>query len=438
MKIAPPRPNAPASPLWHPFTQHATAGPMIEIARADGAWLYGSSGQRYLDAISSWWVITHGHGHPAIAAAIARQALTLEQVIFAGFTHPPAEVLARKLLALAPRAEGSDPLAFVFLSDSGSTAVEVGLKMAVGYWHNIGRPRHRIVAFEDGYHGDTFGAMSVGGRGVFTSPYQPMLFAVDFLPFPAPGREQATLDAFAALLAAHGNEVAALIVEPLVLGAAGMLTYEPSLLAELAALARRHDVFLVADEVMTGFGRTGTTFACEQTGIVPDVMCLSKGITGGFLPMGATLATRRLYEAFWSEDRGRMFFHSSSYTGNPIACAAAVANLEVWEREPVLARIEGIAAVHARRLPAFRDHPQVRDVRGRGSIAAIELAAPKCGYLSELSPRLYGFFVSRGLLLRPIGNVVYLLPPYCISNDELDGIYDGIEDALAALRDRNL
>jgi adenosylmethionine-8-amino-7-oxononanoate aminotransferase len=247
-----------------------------------------------------------------------------------------------------------------------------------------------------------------------------------------------TLDAFAALLAEHRDQVAALIVEPLVLGAGGMLMYEPALLAELAALARRHDVFLVADEVMTGFGRTGTLFACEQVGIAPDVMCLSKGITGGFLPMGATLATRRLYDAFWSEDRGRMFFHSSSYTGNPIACAAACANLQVWENEPVLERIKGIAAAHARRLPALGEHPGVRDVRHRGSIAAIEIATPKGGYLSELSPRLYGYFLSRGLLLRPIGNVVYLLPPYCISNDELDGIYDVIEDCLAALRDRSL
>lgn len=430
-------PPATPSPIWHPFTQHATAGPMIEIARGEGAWLHASDGRRLLDAISSWWVITHGHGNPKIAAAVAEQASTLEQVIFAGFTHPPAERLARALLRMLPNTDG-EPLEFVFFSDSGSTAVEVGLKMAVGYWHNIGRPRHRVIAFDDGYHGDTFGAMSVGGRGIFTSPYQAMLFAVDFLPFPTAGREQATIDAFEALLRDHGRDVAALIVEPLVLGAAGMRMYAPAVLAELAAMCRRHDVFLVADEVMTGFGRTGTLFACEQAGIVPDVMCLSKGITGGFLPMGATLATRRLYDAFWSEDRGRMFFHSSSYTGNPIACAAALANLGVWETEPVLERIKAIAAVHARRLPGLREHPLVADVRHRGSIAAIEIAGAGTGYLSELSPRLYGFYLSRGVLLRPIGNVVYLLPPYCVTNDELDGIYDVIEDSLAALRTRSL
>jgi adenosylmethionine---8-amino-7-oxononanoate aminotransferase len=421
------------SPLWHPFTQHATSGPMIEIVRAEGAWLEAADGRRFLDAISSWWVNTHGHGHPKIAAAIAEQASRLEQVIFAGFTHPPAERLARKLRAIAPK-----ELEFVFLSDSGSTAVEVGVKMAVGYWHNLGRPRHRVAAFEHAYHGDTFGAMSVGARGVFTAAFRPMLFEVDFLPFPGPGREQRTLEAFECLLRDHEGEIAALIVEPLVLGAAGMLVYPAWLLTELAALCRRHDVFLIADEVMTGFGRTGTLFACEQAGVVPDVMCLSKGITGGFLPMGATLASRRLYEAFWSDDRGRMFFHSSSYTGNAIACAAAVANLEIWESEPVLQRIRAIERHNAQRLPAFRDRDAVADVRACGTIAAIELRTPKSGYLSELAPRLYRFFLSRGLLLRPIGNVVYLLPPYCISSDELDGIYDVIDDCLAALRNRSL
>lgn len=424
---------ADVSPIWHPFTQHATAGPMIEIERGEGAVLITSDGRRIIDAISSWWVNAHGHAHPKIAAAVAEQAAKLEQVIFAGFTHPAAEHLARKLLALAPR-----PLEFAFFSDSGSTAVEVGVKMAVGYWHNLGHPRHRVVAFDEGYHGDTFGAMSVGARGVFTAPYRPMLFEVDFLPYPAPGREQQTIDAFAQLLRSAGDDIAALILEPLVLGAGGMLMYPPWVLKELHALCRRHGVLLIADEVMTGFGRTGSLFACEQADVVPDVMCLSKGITGGFLPMGMTLATRQIYEAFWSEDRGRMFFHSSSYTGNPIACAAALANLEIWETEPVLDRIAMIAAHHTERLCAYRDRDDVHDVRQCGTIAAFTVAASGAGYLSELAPRLYRFFLSRGVLLRPIGNVVYLLPPYCISKQELDGIYDVIDDCLAALRDRSL
>ena len=428
-----PIPATEASPIWHPFTQHAIAGPMIEIVRGEEAWLHASDGRRFLDAISSWWVNTHGHAHPKIAAAVAEQALTLEQVIFAGFTHPPAEKLARNLLAMTPR-----ELEFVFFSDSGSTAVEVGVKMTVGYWHNLGRPRYRVAALEHGYHGDTFGAMSVGARGVFTSPYQPMLFTVDYLPFPAPGREQCTIDAFASLLRKSGSEIAALIIEPLVLGAGGMLIYPAWVLAELHALCRRHAVFFIADEVMTGFGRTGTLFACEQAGIAPDVMCLSKGITGGFLPMGATLATRRLYEAYLSEDRGRMFFHSSSYTGNPIACAAALANLKIWESEPVLDRIGMIAATHRERLSAFRAREEVADVRQCGTIAAIELRTSMSGYLSDLAPRLYSFFLSRGVLLRPIGNVVYVLPPYCIRSDELGGIYDVIDDGLAALRNQSL
>ncbi len=422
-----------ASPIWHPFTQHATAGPMLEIERGEGAWLIASDGRRILDGISSWWVNTHGHAHPKIAAAIAAQAARLEQVIFAGFTHPAAEQLARKVLALAPSS-----LEFAFFSDSGSTAVEVAVKMAVGYWHNQGHARHRVIAFAEGYHGDTFGAMSVGGRSIFTAPYQSMLFEVEFLPFPAAGTEQRTIDAFAALLHNGGNEIAALILEPLVLGAGGMQVYPPWVLRELHALCRRCDVFLIADEVMTGFGRTGTLFACEQAGIAPDVMCLSKGITGGFLPMGVTLATRQLYEAFWSEDRGRMFFHSSSYTGNPIACAAALANLEIWETAPVLARIGAIAAQHGRRLQALAAQAAVRNVRQCGTIAAFDLDTDASGYLSDLGPRLYRFFLGRDVLLRPLGNVVYLLPPYCITEQELDWIYDVIDDCLAALRDRNL
>ncbi|MBK8176435.1 MAG: adenosylmethionine--8-amino-7-oxononanoate transaminase [Rhodospirillales bacterium] len=422
-----------ASPIWHPFTQHATAGPAIEIARGKGAWLEASDGRRILDAISSWWVITHGHGHPAIAAAIAEQAQALDQVIFAGFTHPPAERLARGLRAVTPEA-----LEYVFFSDSGSTAVEVGVKMAVGYWANAGRARHRVVALEHSYHGDTFGAMSVGARSVFTAAWQPMLFSVDFLPFPERGREDETITAFERLLQTAGDDIAALIVEPLVLGAGGMLVYPPWVLGELLALCRRYDVFLIADEVMTGFGRTGTRFACEQAGVVPDVLCLSKGITGGFLPMGVTLASRRLYQGFLSEDRGRMFFHSSSFNGNPLACAAAIANLAIWAGEPVQARIDAIAAHHTARLARFRDHPLVADVRQCGTIAALELRSQQAGYLSDLAPRLYAFFLSRGVLLRPLGNVVYVLPPYCITIDELDGIYDVIGDCLAALGNRSL
>ena len=414
------------SPIWHPFTQHALAPDSIAIARAEGARLYTADGREILDAISSWWVTTHGHGHPHIARAIAEQAGRLEQVIFAGFTHEPAEIFARKLTGIAPRG-----LQHVFFSDSGSTAVEVALKMAVGAWHNRGRPRRKILALEHAYHGDMFGAMAVGHRGVFNAAYEPLLFDVVRLPFPAPGQEQRTVDALAKLLREEPDGFAALIVEPLVLGAGGMLMYPPSVLAELAALCRKRDVFLIADEVMTGFGRTGTMFACEQAGVAPDLMCLSKGVTGGFLPMGVTLAKREIYAAFYAKDRAKTFFHSSSYTGNAIACAAAVANLEIFAQEPVMERTVRIARQHQQRLVRLKDHPAVASVRQTGTIAAIELGAPDSGYLAGLGPKLQRFYLENDILLRPLGNVVYVLPPYCIDERDLDRIYDVIEASLA-------
>jgi adenosylmethionine-8-amino-7-oxononanoate aminotransferase len=421
--------SADKSAIWHPFTQHGLGIPEIKVVRAEGAHLYTNDGRAIIDAISSWWVNIHGHGHPHIARAIAEQAAKLDQVIFAGFTHEPAERLAAKLLALAPRG-----LEHVFFSDSGSTAVEVAIKMAVGAWHNRGRPRRRIIALEHAYHGDMFGTMSVGQRGLFNVAYEPMLFDVSYLPFPARGSEERTIDALERLLKSQPNHFAALIVEPLVLGAGGMLMYAPEVLAQIAALCRRHDVFLIADEVMTGFGRTGTMFACEEADVSPDLMCLSKGLTGGVLPMGATLASGNIYDAFYSADRSKTFFHSTSYTGNAIACAAAVASLEIWEREPVRARIDAIANHHAQALPRFRTRPRVKDVRSSGTIAAIELEVPDGGYFAELGPRLNRFYLERDVLLRTLGNVVYVLPPYCTALAELDRIYDVIDDSLALIR----
>ena len=413
------------SPIWHPFTQHGVAEAEISIARAEGAYLYTSDGRAILDAISSWWVNIHGHGHKAIAAAIAEQAAQLEQVIFAGFTHAPAELLATELLRIAP----GDP-EHVFFSDSGSTAVEVAIKMAVGCWHNRGMPRHRVITLEHGYHGDMFGTMSVGQRGSFNAAYEPMLFDVADLPFPNIGNEQKTLDALSKLLTAEPNAFAALIVEPLVLGAGGMKMYAPEMLTEMAALCKKHDVFVIADEVMTGFGRTGTMFACEQAKIEPDLLCLSKGITGGFLPMGATLATNEIYDAFYSVERAKTFFHSSSYTGNALACAAANASLNIFNKEPALERICAIAAHHTTRLKKFEGHRLIADIRQTGTIAALELGARDSGYFSELGPKLAKFYLDNNVLLRPLGNVVYVLPPYCTTTTELDRIYDVIEESL--------
>ncbi len=410
--------------LWHPFTQHAFGEPAIDVARAQGAILYTRDGRAIIDAISSWWVNTHGHCHPHIAQAVAEQAGKLDQVIFAGFTHEPAERLARMLLEIAPGKPEH-----VFLSDSGSTAVEVAIKMAVGCWHNRGCPRTRVIALEHGYHGDMFGAMAVGHRGVFNAAYEAMLFDVARLPFPAAGSEQRTLEALKQLLAGAPDAFAALIIEPLVLGAGGMRMYAPAVLAEIAALCRRHDVFLIADEVMTGFGRTGTMFACEQAGVAPDLLCLSKGLTGGFLPMGATLATREIYDAFLSAERAKMFFHSSSYTGNAVACAAAIANLEIWRREPVMERISVIAMRHAAQAARFRQREGVAEVRQAGTIFAVELDVADSGYLAALGPKFGRFYLERDILLRPLGNVVYVLPPYCIGAD-LDRVYDVIDESL--------
>ena len=421
--------SADKSAIWHPFTQHGLQIPEIRIERASGATLYTDDGREILDAISSWWVNLHGHGHPHIARAIAEQAAKLEQVIFAGFTHEPAERLAVKLLKLAPR-----NLEHIFFSDSGSTAVEVAIKMAVGAWHNRGQPRQHVIALEHAYHGDMFGAMSVGQRGLFNQAYERMLFDVSYLPFPERGAEQATIDALERVLTSRPESVAALIVEPLVLGAGGMRMYEARVLKEMTALCRRHDVFLIADEVMTGFGRTGTMFACEQAGVTPDLMCLSKGLTGGFLPMGATLASAEIYDAFYSTDRSKTFFHSTSYTGNAIVCAAAMASLEIWEREPVAERIVAIGRHHTHALARFRGRPHVKDARSCGTIAAIELDVTDAGYFAELGPKLNRFYLERDVLLRSLGNVVYVLPPYCTMAAELDRIYDAIDDSLALIR----
>jgi adenosylmethionine---8-amino-7-oxononanoate aminotransferase len=398
------------------------------VLGADGAWLDvassaledGGAGGKLLDAISSWWVITHGHRHPRIVAAIKAQVDRLDQVIFAGLTHQPAEDLARALIGIAP--EG---LAHVFYSDSGSTSVEVALKMALGFWKNQGKARTRIVALEHAYHGDTVGTMSAGARGLFNATYEPLLFDVVRLPFPAPGREQQTFD----MLEASAAATAALIVEPLILGAGGMLIYSPEVLRELAMICRRHGALLIADEVMTGFGRTGTLFACRQAEVAPDILCLAKGLTGGSLPLAATLCTAEIFDAHYSTDRRHTFFHSSSFTANPIACAAAQANLQIWESEPMMERIAALGAMQEARLAALRKDSRFENVRRLGTIAAMDLKVPDPGYLAGIGPQLTAFFVGRGVLLRPLGNSIYVMPPYCVTAEELDMVYSVIAEA---------
>jgi adenosylmethionine-8-amino-7-oxononanoate aminotransferase len=417
---------APPSPVWHPFTQHALTPDFPVVSRGEGVWLETDKG-RLLDAISSWWVITHGHRHPKIVAAIKAQADQLDQAIFANLTHQPAEDLARGLLEIAPRG-----LAHVFYSDSGSTAVEVALKMALGFWKNhtskTGEgPRTRIIALEHAYHGDTVGTMSAGARGVFNAAYAPLLFDVVRLPFPAPGREQETLD----VLKDAAKDAAALIIEPLILGSGGMLMYPPEVLRALAIICRRAGALLIADEVMTGFGRTGTVFACEQAGISPDILCLAKGLTGGSLPLAATLCTPEIFDAHYSSDRSRTFFHSSSFTANPIACAAACANLQIWREEPVGERIAALGAMQEERLARFRTDSRFANIRRLGTIAALDLKVADPGYLAGISLELTGFFMARGVLLRPLGNTIYVMPPYAITAAELDLVYDAIAAACA-------
>ena len=416
------------SPIWHPFTQHGLGEPIPLVSRAEGAALYTRDGRRIVDGISSWWVTTHGHCHPRIMAAIAKQAQKLDQIIFAGWTHEPAEALAQGLRKIMPEA-----LTRIFFSDSGSTSVEVALKMALGFWANRGEARHRIVVMEHSYHGDTIGAMSVGARGVFNAAYAPLLFDVGRVPFPS--EPQATYDALERECAAGA---AAFVVEPLVLGAGGMLIYPPEVLAEMRRICATYDTLFIADEVMTGWGRTGTLLACEQAGIVPDLLCLSKGLTGGAVPLAVTMASEAIWDAHYSPDRSRTFFHSSSYTANPIACAAANANLAIWREEPVAERIAALSLRQEERLARLSGHPVIANPRRCGTITAMELGSGDATYLSDLGPRLMAHFRQANILLRPLGNTVYVMPPYCIDDADLDALYASIREIADTLTRRDV
>jgi adenosylmethionine---8-amino-7-oxononanoate aminotransferase len=423
--------------LWHPFTQEGVDPAPVIIRSAKGVILETQDGRQIVDAISSWWVNLHGHSHPAIAEAIAEQAARLEHVLFAGFSHEPAEELAVRLGRIIP-----PPLRHVFFSDDGSTAVEVALKLAVQYWKNCGRPaKQQIVALDHAYHGDTVGAMSVSADSPFTSAFEslriPVLRTHSASCAHCPvGLTRATchiecLNKLERLLSEQGDEIAAVVVEPLLQAAGGMIVHPEEFLSGVRRLTSAHDVLLIADEVLTGFGRTGRMFACERAGVVPDLMCVAKGLTGGFVPLAATFASDRVHDAFTDGDRAHVFFHGHSYTANPIACAAANASLRIFESEPVFERIDAIENAHKERLPAFAVHPSVADVRHIGTVAAIELKVPDAGYLSSLRPRLYSYYLDRGVLLRPLGNVVYILPPYVITLDQLHFVYDVIQDSLA-------
>lgn len=411
--------------IWHPYTQMQTAGEHIAIVSGNGAELTSDAGKTYIDAISSWWTNLHGHGHPHIAQRIGQQALQLEQVIFAGFTHAPAVELAEKLLALLPSNQNR-----VFYSDNGSTANEVAIKMALQFWYNHGQERQTIIAFRDSYHGDTFGAMSISARSAFTLPFADLLFRVEFVDVPVPGQEEETLTQLEGLLR-RGN-VAAFIGEPLLLGTAGMVMYTAEVLDSIIALCHKYDTLVILDEVLTGFGRTGKMFASDYLTAQPDIMCFSKGLTGGFLPMGITTSTEEIYEAFLSDDKMKTFFHGHSYTANPLGCAAGLASLEVFEQENTLTKITHINTRHEAFSERLVQHAEVSGIRVLGTVIAFEVGGGT-SYFHNLRDKMYDYFIAHGVVLRPLGNTVYILPPYCITDAQLDAVYAAIEGMLVEI-----
>lgn len=423
--------------IWHPFTQAQTAPPPLPVVSGRGASLYLADGRELIDLISSWWVTLHGHAHPAIAEAIADQARRLEQVIFADFTHEPAARLADRLVRLLPQG-----LTRVFFSDDGSTSVEVALKLAWQSWRNRGEPnRTRFLAFDGGYHGDTFGAMAAGQGSGFYEPFHDLLFPVKLLPFPATwlgddqvaAKEAACLEALDRWLELHGGETAAMIVEPLVQGAGGMRMCRPSFLQDLALRLRRAGVLLIFDEVMTGFGRTGSLFACQRAGVTPDIICLSKGLTGGFLPLAVTICQETIFEAFLGGGFERAFAHGHSFTANPLGCAAALASLDLLEASFATARRTAIERSHRAWVGRLAGHPHLRRPRALGTIVAVDLDTEETGYNAAIAPQLKRFFLERGLLIRPLGPVIYLLPPLAITERQLETAYAAIEEAAATI-----
>lgn len=407
--------------IWHPFTHLKDMAGPIPAVKGEGPYIYDEEGKAYLDAISSWWVNLHGHSHPRIAERVREQAEELEHVIFAGFTHPPAVELAEKLLEWSFGSEGK-----VFFSDNGSTSMEIAVKMALQYWHNKGEERKRIVAFDTGYHGDTFGAMSVSGRSAFNAPFDPFLFDVLYIETPVPGKEQLCYQQLQEAL--MQGDVAAFVFEPLVQGAAGMRMYETGVLDSMLELCREQDVLAVADEVFTGFGRTGTFLACDHLVNSPDILALSKGMTGGTMALAATICTDRVQEPFISDDRFKTLFHGHSFTGNPIACAAGCANMELMEEDVTWEGVRRIEAAHAAFIQRASRNEGIRDLRQRGTILALGIeTGQESSYFDPIRDRIHGHFLERGILLRPLGNEIYVVPPYCIGEEELERVYEEIE-----------
>ncbi|WP_312921569.1 adenosylmethionine--8-amino-7-oxononanoate transaminase [Empedobacter brevis] len=410
---------------WHPYTQMKKADDIVPIVRGEGTYIFDENNKKYIDAVSSWWVTLHGHAHPYIAKKVYEQLNTLEQVIFAGFTHRPAVELSERLLALLPFNQQK-----VFYSDNGSTAIEVGLKMCMQFHYNNQENRQKILAFKNAYHGDTFGAMSVSGRGIWTQPFNERLFEVIFIETPT----EENIESIKKQIAELADEVACFIYEPLVQGAAGMLMYEAAYLDELMNFCRKKRILLIQDEVFVGFGRTGKIFAANHLSEVPDVMCFSKGLTGGTMPLGVTTCSDLIYNAFYSKDYTKTLYHGHSFTASPLACTAALASLELLLEEATQEKIVNIVTQHEVFREQLKTHPKVKVVRQCGTILALEWKTEEeTSYFSDMHKKLYPYFLDHGILLRPLGNIIYLVPPYCISTVDLNYIYKTILKALDEL-----
>ena len=413
--------------VWHPFTQHQTAGEPLEIVKAEGVYLYDSSEKKYIDANSSWWVNTHGHGHPHIGKAISEQFKTIDHIVFAGVTHPKAAELAERITKLLP-----ETLEKVFFSDNGSTAVEIALKMTFQYWHNKREKKQRFLAMHGSYHGDTFGAMSVGQRGYFNEPFEPFFFDVDYIDFPTASNEEQILKRAEDLF--KTGEFAGMIVEPLVQGAAGMQMYSPVFLDRLTKLAHAHDVLVIFDEVMTGFGRTGKLFAMDHCREKPDLTALSKGLTAGVMALGLTVASDKIYEAFLGEETTKALLHGHSFTANPLACAVACANLDLFEQEETWEGVRNLEKWNSQFSDQLEKIKTVKNVRQQGTILAFEIdTGGDSTYFSDIKAQAYAFFLEQGVLLRPLGNTLFVNPPYCITESEYMQIQKAILDFLGKL-----
>ena len=411
--------------VWHPFTQHQTSGNPLEIVKAEGVYLYDSEGKSYIDANSSWWVNTHGHAHPHIGDAINKQFYSVDHIVFAGATHPKAVELAERITKALPA-----HFQKVFFSDNGSTAVEIGLKMTIQYWHNKGEHKQRFVAMHGSYHGDTFGAMSVGQRGYFNAPFEPLFFDTDYLDFPNGENDEAILAKAEKLF--KTGEIAGLIVEPLVQGAAGMRMYSPAFLDALTKLAHQYNALVIFDEVMTGFGRTGKMFAMDYCQEKPDITALSKGLTAGVMALGLTVASDQIYDAFLGEETTKALLHGHSFTANPIACAVACASLDLFERDETWERINAMVDWNAQFAKELEALDCAENIRQQGTILAFEVKTGEGNtYFSDVNTKAYEHFLEKGVLLRPLGNVIFINPPYCISEAEYEKVKEAITSFLA-------